>query len=117
MKTKFDESVRERVLEARRQGKTLREISSATGVSMTTVKTWLADAAEQKIAGIRIRRYFSTDEQKMILAEYANTHSAIAICNKYRIDKSTLLRWQAKAAVIAASQCGTVYTAQNATRA
>ena len=111
MKTKFDDSTRESVFEARRQGKTLREISSATGVSMTTVKTWLADAAEQKIAGIRIRRYFSTDEQKMILAEYANTHSAIAICNKYRIDKSTLLRWQAKAAVIAASQCGTVYTA------
>ena len=55
MKTKFDDSVRERVFEARRQGKTLREISSATGVSMTTVKTWLSDAAKKNTAGIRIR--------------------------------------------------------------
>ena len=38
MKTTFDHAVRERVFEARRQGKTLREISSDTGVSMTTVK-------------------------------------------------------------------------------
>ena len=111
MKTKFDESVRELVFEAKRQGKTLREISSATGVSMTTVKTWLADAAEKKIAGIRIRKYFSADERKMILDEYANTHSSREICSKYRIDKTTLYRWKARNAVIATSQAGSNYTA------
>lgn len=111
MKSKFDESIRKCVFEARRQGKTLREISSVTGVSMTTVKTWLADAAEQKIAGIRIRKYFSSAERKMILAEYADTDSADAICSKYRINKATLLRWKAGEAVIATSRCGTTYTA------
>ena len=110
MKTKFDDLVRERVFEARRQGKTLREISSVTGVSVTTVKTWLADAAEQKIAGIRIRKYFSSAERKMILAEYADTDSAGAICSKYRINKATLLRWKAGEAVVATSRCGTTYT-------
>ena len=79
MKTKFNDSVRESVVEARRQGKTLQAISLATGVSMTTVKKWLTDAVARNVAGIRVRRYFSTDEQKMILAEYANTHSVIAI--------------------------------------
>lgn len=111
MKKKFDDSVRERVFEARRQGKTLREISSATGVSMTTVKTWLSDAAEKKIAGIRIRKYFSENERKMILDEFANTHSSCAICSKYRINKATLFRWKSRDAVIATSQCGTIYTA------
>jgi len=47
MKTTFDYAVRERVFEARRQAKTLREISSDTGVSMTTVKKWLSHGAEQ----------------------------------------------------------------------
>ena len=112
MKTKFDDSVRESVFEARRQGKTLREISSAAGVSMTTVKKWLADAAEQQISGIRIRRYFSADEQKMILAEYANTHSINSICNKYGIAKRTLLRWKDREAIIATGTSGITYTAR-----
>ena len=111
MKTKFDELVREQVFEARRRGKTLREISSATGVSLTTVKEWLSKAAEQGAGGIKIRRVFSDEERKRILAEYAKNGSSQAICSKYHINKSTLSRWKVKDAVIATSQCGTVYTA------
>ena len=110
MRVKFEDSVREQVFNARRQGKTLREISSATGVSLTTVKEWLAGAAKKGADGIRIRKCFSDDEKKEILAEFAS-HSTAAICGKYRISPSTLFRWKAQAAVIATSQCGTAYTA------
>ena len=54
MKTKFNDSVRESVVEARRQGKTLQAISLATGVSMTTVKKWLTDAVARNVAGIML---------------------------------------------------------------
>lgn len=111
MKKVFDHAVRERVFEARRQGKTLREISSDAGVSMTTVKKWLSHGAEQGIKGIHIRRFFSLDEQRAVLEDYAKNRSIEMICSKYQISKRTLLRWEANNAVIAASKIGTVYTA------
>ena len=46
---KFDSATYERVLAARREGKTLKEISTETGVCLTLVKNWLKDAAGQKI--------------------------------------------------------------------
>ena len=42
---KFDRATHERVLAARQEGKTLKEISSETGVCLTVVKKWLKEAA------------------------------------------------------------------------
>ena len=50
----YDQATHERVLAARRQGKTLKEIVAETGVSRSNVKLWLAKAAEQNIEGISI---------------------------------------------------------------
>jgi transposase InsO family protein/transposase-like protein len=47
----------------------------------------------------------------MILEEYEKTRSIKAICSKYKIHKSSLLRWKSNNATVATSQCGTVYTA------
>lgn len=55
MKKKYDQATRERVLAARRQGKTLKEIVAETGVSRTTVKLWLKTAAEQNVKGSRFK--------------------------------------------------------------
>lgn len=111
MNKKYSEEKQQEVITARREGATLKEISSRTGVSVTTIKKWLSDSAQQGVAGIRIRRYFSTDEQKMILEEYEKTRSIKTICSKYKIHKSSLLRWKSNNSTVATSQCGTVYTA------
>ena len=70
---KYSKEKQQEVITARKHGATLKEISSRTSVSVTTIKKWLSDSAQQGVAGIRIRRYFSTDEQKMILEEYEKT--------------------------------------------
>ena len=111
MKKKYDRATHERVLAARQEGKTLKEISSETGVCLTLVKKWLKEAAAKNDEGIQSRRYYTQAERKKILAEYAENHSTKAICAKYKIAKSTLIRWQAQNAVIATSQAGKVYTA------
>ena len=108
---KFDRATVERVLAARQEGKTLKEISSETGVCLTLVKKWLKEAAAKNDEGIQIRRYDTQAERKKILAEYAENHSPKKICAKYHIVKSTLFRWKRQKKVIATSQAGTVYTA------
>ena len=100
MKKKFDRATHERVLAARQEGKTLKKISSETGVCLTVVKKWLKEAAAKNDEGIQIRRYYTQAERKKILAEYSENHSTKAICAKYKIAKSTLIRWQAQSAVI-----------------
>ena len=72
---KYSKEKKQEVITARKQGTTLKEISCRTGVSITTIKKWLSDSAQQGVAGIRIRRYFSADEQKMILEEYEKIRS------------------------------------------
>lgn len=94
MKKKYDQATRERVLAARRQGKTLNEIVAETGVSRTTVKLWLTMAAEKKGEGIRIQKRYTEDERKAILTEYAENSSLTEICAKYHIKKDTLLKWK-----------------------
>jgi len=73
MLEKYSKEKQQEVITARKQGATLKEISCRTGVSITTIKKWLSDSVRQGVAGIRIHRYFSTDEQKMILEEYEKT--------------------------------------------
>ena len=91
---KFDSTTHERVLAARREGKTLKEISTETGVCLTFVKKWLKEAAGQNIAGIRVRRCHTQEEREKILAEYAENHSPKEICAKYHIRKNTLFGWK-----------------------
>ena len=81
---KFDRATVERVLAARQEGKTLKEISSETGVCLTVVKKWLKEAAAKNDEGIQVRRYYTQSERKKILAEYAENHSTKAICAKYK---------------------------------
>ena len=88
MKKKFDRATVERVLAARQEGKTLKEISSETGVCLTVVKKWLKEAAAKNDEGIQIRRYYTQAERKKILTEYAENHSTKAICAKYKIAKA-----------------------------
>ena len=102
MKKTFDKATYEHVLEARRQGKTLKEIVTETGVSRTTVKQWLAKAAEQNVEGIRIQKRYTEEERKAILAEYAENPSVTEICAKYHIKKDTLLKWKRQNAAFAA---------------
>ena len=111
MRKQYSKEKKQEVITARKQGATLKEISFRTGVSITTIKKWLSDSVQQGVAGIRIRQYFSVDEQKMILEEYEKTRSIKAICSKYKIHKSSLLRWKSNNVTVATSQCGTVYTA------
>lgn len=111
MKKKFDRATVERVLAARQEGKTLKEIASEIGVCLTLVKKWLKEAAARNDEGIQVRRYYTQAERKKILAEYAENHSPKKICAKYHIVKSTLFRWKRQKKVIATSQAGTVYTA------
>ena len=113
MKKNFDRATHERVLAARQEGKTLKEISSETGVCLTLVKKWLKEAAAKNDEGIQVRRYYTPEERDKILAEYAENHSPKEICAKYNIVKSTLFRWKRQKKVIATSQAGTVYTAGN----
>ena len=91
MKKKYDRATHERVLAARQEGKTLKEIASETGVCLTLVKKWLKEAAAINDEGIQVRRYYTRAERKKILAEYAENHSTKAICAKYKIAKSTLI--------------------------
>ena len=61
MMKKFDRATHERVLAARQEGKTLKEISSETGVCLTLVKKWLKEAAakmtkESRFAGTTHRQ-------------------------------------------------------------
>ena len=111
MKKTFDKATHEHVLEARRQGKKLNEIVAETGVSRSTVKLWLKQAAEKHVEGIRIQKRYTEDQRKAILAEYEKRRSIKAICAKYKIAKDTLRKWKSQSAVIATSQAGTVYTA------
>ena len=108
---KFDSVTHERVLAARREGKTLKEISTETGVCLTFIKKWLKEAAGQNKAGIHVRRCHTQEEREKILAEYAENHSPKEICAKYHIRKSTLFNWKKQKKVIATSRAGTVYTA------
>ena len=71
MKKKYDQATRERVLAARQEGKTLKEISSEIGVCLTLVKKWLKEATAKNDEGIQVRRYYTQAERKKILAEYA----------------------------------------------
>lgn len=107
----YDQAMHERVLAARRQGKTLKEIVAETGVSRSNVKLWLAKAAEQNIEGISIQKRHTEDERKMILADYAKTKSVKETCTKYHISKDTLRNWTAQNKVVATSQKGTAYSA------
>ena len=91
---KFDSATYERVLAARREGKTLKEISTETGVCLTFVKKWLKEAAGQKNSGIQVRKHYTQEEREKILAEYAENHSPKEICAKYHIKKSTLFNWK-----------------------
>jgi len=111
-KKKYNKTTHERVLAARRQGKTLKEIVAETGVSRSTVKLWLAKAAEQNVEGIKIQKQHTEDERKMILADYAKTKSVKKTCTKYHISRDTLHNWMAQNKVVATSQKGTVYTAR-----
>ena len=56
---KYSKEKQQEVITARKQGATLKEISSRTGVSVTTIKKWLSDSVQQSVSGIRIRRRFS----------------------------------------------------------
>ena len=108
---KFDRATHERVLAARQEGKTLKEISTETGVCLTLVKNWLKDAAGQKKTGIQVRKHYTQEEREKILAEYAENHSPKKICAKHHIRKNTLFGWKKQKRVIATSHAGTVYTA------
>ena len=55
---KYSKEKLQEVITARKQGATLKEISSRTGVSVTTIKKWLSDSAQLGVSGIRIRRDF-----------------------------------------------------------
>ena len=70
---KYSKEKQQEVITARKHGATLKEISSRTSVSVTTIKKWLSDSAQQGVAGIRIRRYFSTANWRPFLLKLENS--------------------------------------------
>ena len=63
---KYSEEKRMEVINARKDGTTIAQITTQTGVGQTTVKAWLKDA------GLTANRKWESDEIQTILQEYEN---------------------------------------------
>ena len=81
---KYSEEKRLEVIDARKGGATIAQISAQTGVGQTTVKAWL------KNAGLTARRKWESDEIQTILQEYEKCRSPKTIEGKYGVCKSAL---------------------------
>ena len=66
---KYSEEKRLEVINARKDGATIAQITAQTGVGQTTVKAWL------KNAGLTARCKWESDEIQTILQEYEKCHS------------------------------------------
>jgi hypothetical protein len=67
---------RDEAIQLRRAGKTAREISSQTGIGMTTLKGWFR---EEEINRLPKGKWRTEEEQKAIVNEYLESHSPKAI--------------------------------------
>ena len=83
---KYSEEKRLEVIDARKGGATIAQITAQTGVGRTTVKAWLKDA------GLTTRRKRESDEIQANLNEYEKCRSPKTIEEKYGICKSALYR-------------------------
>ena len=87
---KYSEEKRMEVINARKDGTTIAQITTQTGVGQTTVKAWLKDA------GLTANRKWESDEIQTILQEYEKCRSPKAVQEKYGICKSALYRLHKK---------------------
>ena len=99
---------RDEAIQLRRAGKTAKEISSQTGIGMTTLKGWFR---EEEINRLPKGKWPTAEEQKAIVNEYLESHSPKAIKEKYGIGKTTLYRWKKNRTVVARTHSGLKYTA------
>ena len=87
---KYSEEKRLEVINARKDGATIAQITAQTGVGQTTVKAWL------KNAGLTATHKWQADEIQAILNEYEKCRSPKVIQEKYGICKSALYRLHKK---------------------
>ena len=87
---KYSEEKRLEVINARKDGATIAQITAQTGVGRTTVKAWLKDAE------LTARCKLESDEIQTFLQEYEKCHSPKAVQEKYGICKSALYRLHKK---------------------
>ena len=83
---KYSDEKRKEVIDARKAGATIAQITAQTGVGQTTVKAWL------KNAGLTARCKWESDEIQTILQEYEKCRSPKTIEEKYGVCKSALYR-------------------------